>query len=99
IARLAGVCLLAVVFSVIQVWSRIKVLDLRYALTEVQKRIDQMEQQRHRLDLRIAAMTEPERLERVGREVLGLQQPAPGQIVFVREVTDGADLAASTSGQ
>lgn len=85
ILRVVGLCMLLCVFALTFVWSRMQVLQLRYALTGAQKNVEDIQQQVNRMELAVAALKAPERLERVGKEELGLKLPDPGQIVFVQE--------------
>ena len=89
IRRVVALCALALVLSMAQVWSRVQGLQLRYDMTGLQKRAADLQQQLNRLQMTVAALKAPDRLERVAKETLGLQLPAPGQIVFVREHDDG----------
>lgn len=87
IRRMVALCLFVIVLSVIQVWTRMQVLELRYAMTGMQKQVDTLQQQLSRLDHVMAALKAPERLERIAKEELGMQQPTTGQVVFIREST------------
>lgn len=85
IVRVVGLCMLLCVFALAFVWSRMQVLQLRYELTGAQKNVEDVQQQINRMELAVAALKAPERLEKIGKEELGLKLPDPGQIVFVQE--------------
>lgn len=89
IRRVVALVVLALSLSIVQVWSRMQVLQMRYAMTGMQKRVEDLQQQINRMELAVTALKAPDRLERVAREQLGLQVPTPGQVIFVREHADG----------
>lgn len=89
IRRVVALVVLALSLSIVQVWSRMQVLQMRYAMTGMQKRVEDLRQQINRMELAVTALKAPDRLERVAREQLGLQVPTAGQVIFVREQTDG----------
>lgn len=97
IRRAVGLLLLAMVLSIVHVWSRMKVLELRYAMTSLQKQTTELQQRINRTELVVAALKAPERLERVAKEELGMQLPAVGQVVFVQESSHGAEGNAADS--
>lgn len=82
--RVIGLMLLATCLSVVHVWSRMAVLNTRYAITEVQQRIERLSKMVIRVESMVAALQSAERLTRVAREELGLMAPASGQVVVVR---------------
>ncbi len=76
---LGAVALVAI--AVLLVWVRLQVVDAGYELSTGRRVEQRLEQEQRELDLEIATLTSPPRLERVARERLGMKPPAPGQIV------------------
>lgn len=82
--RLLALLLLATVLSIVQVWSRMQVLNVRYALTAVQQRIAELQKTVTQRESDVASLQSVERLTAVARDTLGMMPPQPGQVVVVR---------------
>lgn len=90
-APLAGV-------GLFHVWSRTRVQATGYALGRLEAEHRQLLAERDRLNLEVATLRSPGRLERFARERLGMAPPAPGAVVagmaggkvWVGGVGDGA---------
>jgi cell division protein FtsL len=90
-APLAGV-------GIFHVWSRTRVTAVGYELGRLESEHRQLLAERDRLNLEVATLRSPGRLERFARERLGMAPPAPGAVVagmaggqaWVGEVGDGA---------
>jgi len=98
---LAGL-LLAVPFfavGVFHVWSRTRVQGSGYELGRLEAEHRLLLTERDRLNLEVATLRSPGRLERFARERLGMAPPAPGAVVagmvggkgVAGEGVDGAD--------
>ena len=80
------------------VWSRTRVQAAGYALGRLEAEHRQLLAERDRLNLEVATLRSPGRLERFARERLGMAPPAPGAVVagmaggkvWVGGVGDGA---------
>lgn len=83
--RIISILVLAGVLSIIQIWSRTEILNLRYKITEVQRRADTLIKEIQRAETVVTAMQSADRLIRIGTEKLGMSPPASGQVVFVRK--------------
>jgi len=91
-APLAGV-------GIFHVWSRTRVQASGYELGRLESEHRQLLAERDRLNLEVASLRSPGRLERFARERLGMAPPAPGSVVagmaggkvWVGGVGDGAD--------
>ncbi len=87
-----------VALGVFHVWSRSRVLAAGYELGRLESEHRQLLAERDRLNLEVATLRSPGRLERFARERLGMAPPAPGAVVAgmaggkvgVGEVGDGA---------
>lgn len=69
--------------SLLFVWSRIEAINLEYEISSLQSQIRVGEEEVKRLRLEAAHLASDSRIERLARERLGLQMPAPGQVVRV----------------
>jgi cell division protein FtsL len=97
----AAVLLLAplVGLGIFHVWSRTRVLTAGYELARLQLEHRRLQDERDRLNLEVATLRSPGRLERYARERLGMAPPAPGTVVAgtvggkvaVGGAVDGAD--------
>lgn len=82
--RIIGLMLLATVLSIGHVWSRMQVLNARYAITAVQQRIERLSKMVMRVESMVSALQSAERLTRLARDELKMTAPAAGQVVVVR---------------
>jgi cell division protein FtsL len=92
-APLAGI-------GVFHVWSRTRVQAAGYELGRLESEHRQLLAERDRLNLEVATLRSPGRLERFARERLGMAPPAPGAVMagmagggkgLLGGVGDGAD--------
>ena len=75
--------LVVVAMALLLVWVRLQTVDTGYALSAARRLTHRLEQEQRELEMEIATLTSPLRLERVARERLGMGSPGPGQIVNV----------------
>ena len=69
-----------VALGVFHVWSRSRVLAAGYELGRLESEHRQLLAERDRLNLEVATLRSPGRLERFARERLGMAPPAPGAV-------------------
>lgn len=81
-AALAACAALVLVLAL--VWVRLQVVDTGYELSTARSVEQRLIQQHRELLLELATVTAPRRLEEQARLRLGMQDPAPGQIVTLR---------------
>ena len=84
VARVMAGLLLAAPLSavgVFHVWSRTRVQGVGYELGRVEAEHRLLLAERDRLNLEVATLRSPGRLERFARERLGMAPPAPGAVV------------------
>ena len=67
--------------GVFHVWSRTRVQGVGYELGRLEAEHRQLLADRDRLNLEVATLRSPGRLERFARERLGMAPPAPGAVV------------------
>jgi cell division protein FtsL len=65
--------------AISRVWTRLKVIEYGYQITEATKRRSKLEDQNRRLEIEVALLKRPERITRLARE-MGLQPVRPEQM-------------------
>ncbi len=84
VALVVGLGALMVVgVALLLVWVRLQAKHTGYQLSTARHLIHKLEQEQRELELEIATLTSPRRLETLARERLGMGPPAPGQVVSV----------------
>ena len=81
LARAALLVALAAAVGVFHVWSHARVTDAGYRLDRLRVRQRDLGAEQARLELEVAALRAPGRLERYARARLGMAPPAPGAVV------------------
>jgi cell division protein FtsL len=69
--------------ALLLVWVRLQTVRTGYELSAARRLEHRLQQEQRELELEIATLTSPRRLERVARERLGMGPPTAGQIVSV----------------
>ena len=69
--------------SLLFVWSRIQAINLEYDISSLQSEIRSGEDEVKRLRVEAAHLASNSRIEKLARESLSLQMPAPGQVIRV----------------
>jgi cell division protein FtsL len=75
--------LVVVAVALLLVWVRLQVVNAGYELSTARRLAHRLEQEQRELEIEVATLTSPRRLEQVARQRLGMGPPAPGQIVSV----------------
>jgi cell division protein FtsL len=70
--------------SLFFVWSRLQVVNLEYDISSLEGRLREMQQQTQRLKLEAASLRNPERIEALALNELGLRQPGSQQVITVK---------------
>lgn len=79
-----GVMVLLTLVSVFHVWSRVRVIDLNLEIAEATKLLKESQQEQHKLQLEVASLRTPGRIESVAKGELGMALPADQQVVVVK---------------
>lgn len=74
---------LVFLLSLLFVWSRIQAINLEYDISSLQSDIRSGHDEVKRLRVEAAHLASNTRIERLARESLSLQMPAPGQVIRV----------------
>jgi cell division protein FtsL len=72
-----------VLVTLLHVWLRLQVVHMGYALATTSKLQNRLEQEQRELQLELATLTSPERLEAMARKRLGLVPPEKGQVIVL----------------
>src|SRR5262249_43524977 len=68
-----------VAIGLVYVWLRLKVMDLGYQISATRQLIERLRQEGHELDVEVARLAAPDRLEQAARGRLGMTRPVAGQ--------------------
>jgi cell division protein FtsL len=72
------------VVSLFHVWSRVRVIDLNLQITEADRQMKNLQQEKSRLKLEIASLKTPSRIESLAKGELGMVLPADQQVIVVK---------------
>ncbi|MDO3378823.1 cell division protein FtsL [Geoalkalibacter halelectricus] len=75
---------LVLAISLLFVWSRIEVFELKYEISALETALREGQQENRQLRLEVASLRSPSRIENIARTRLGLREPTPEQIINVR---------------
>lgn len=84
----------AVVFLV---WVKMVQVQAGYRIHELQREVVDLRQERSALEVEVSALRRPDRLDRVGRERLGLFPPRPDQILRLPAPAPASSGAAAAA--
>jgi cell division protein FtsL len=70
--------------SLFFVWSRLQLVNLQYDISRIESRLREAHREVRCLQLEVASLRSPSRIEAVARTRLGLRNPSPSQVIFVK---------------
>jgi cell division protein FtsL len=91
VAIAAGLCLVFVF-----VWERVDVVRLGYSIERLKMQKTLLERERDQLQVKVSALTAPERIARVATDKLGLSPPQQGQLFIIHPQPETPLVAAAT---
>lgn len=74
---------IAMGFSLLFVWTRIRVIQLGYEVSRMRKATADLLEQKNLLEAEVASLRSPERIEKIAREHFGMRLPQGNEIIFV----------------
>jgi cell division protein FtsL len=66
------------------VWERVEVVRVGYLVERLKVQKTTLQRERDELEVKLSALTSPERIARTAKDQLGMAPPQPGQVVLVR---------------
>ena len=82
------------VLVMVYVWQHFSAIEMGYNIETQKAQVEQLSEQNRQLRLSEAELTDPERIDRVAKQ-LGLNSPQPGQVIR----PDGSDASAPVLAQ
>ena len=83
--RFLMICMvLLTVVSVFHVWSRFKLVDLNLQISDSSRLLKEAEQEQKRLNLEVASLRTPARIETIAKNELGMALPSEQQVILVK---------------
>ena len=70
--------------SLFYVWTRMEVVKATYALSSIQRQLEDEHRYAQKLRLEVEALEAPDRVASVASQKLGMQAPGEGRVVVVR---------------
>jgi hypothetical protein len=74
-----------IIFATGTVWLRLAIIRTTYGINQADRSINHVRQEREQLQLKLAALRSPRRLEALARTKFGLAQPRVEQIVHFKK--------------
>lgn len=85
IRQVAILAAVGIVFSLIYVWIRVRVIQLGYEVSRIRKEVSVLKEEKSKLEADVASLKVPSRLESIAQERFGMRLPLSNEIVFVDE--------------
>lgn len=76
--------LLIVVMATATVWLRLSIVGTSYEIDNTERMIRGLKQEKERVELKVAGLRSPRRLEQLARSRFGLTQPRTDQVIYVK---------------
>ena len=75
------------ILTIGSVWIRLSVVKTTYEVTQADKSLRSLQQDREQIELRVAGLRSPRRLEVLARSRFGLTQPQADQVIYPEAVS------------
>lgn len=76
--------ILITILALFYVWSRVQVVQLGYELTAMKHDAQELSKQVSNLEMEIAQLKSPKRLEEMAKQKLGMTPPSGEQVVLIK---------------
>lgn len=74
-------------FAFFTVWIRLTVVKTTYELNQANKTLHNLKLEKEQLELKLAQLRSPRRLESLAKQKFNLNPPSPNQIIPLKETT------------
>jgi cell division protein FtsL len=81
--------MVGVILLLLYVWERIDIVRVGYQVEQLKNKKLALERERDELQVKVSALTSPERIARVAADKLGMIPPLRGQVIFVNLKSEG----------
>ncbi|MBU6376358.1 MAG: septum formation initiator family protein [Bdellovibrionales bacterium] len=75
------------ILTIGSVWIRLSVVKTTYEVTQAEKSLRSLQQDREQIELRVAGLRSPRRLEVLARSRFGLTQPQADQVIYPEAIS------------
>ena len=82
--HLMVIMVLLTIVSIFHVWSRVKVIEMNLQLADVNSWVKEAQQEQNRLNLEVASLKTPARVEALAKGELGMALPTDQQVVIIK---------------
>jgi len=84
VRRVLALGALLIALSMLQVWLRLQVMHVGYELSAARQMQLRLEHERRELEVELATLRDPRRIDEMARRRLGMIEPAKGQVVVLQ---------------
>jgi cell division protein FtsL len=88
VRRGIAIASIAIVLALAFVWTRVRVIQVGYEATKLNRQVRDLIEQSNELQVKIAKLKAPERLERLASEHFHMRLPQGDEIVFLARTED-----------
>jgi cell division protein FtsL len=81
---LVTLLILLTLLSLFHVWSRVKVVDLNLEITDANRLLKELHQEKNTLKLEVASLKHPARIEALAKGELEMALPSDQQVIIVK---------------
>ncbi|PIR21360.1 MAG: cell division protein FtsL [Deltaproteobacteria bacterium CG11_big_fil_rev_8_21_14_0_20_47_16] len=97
LGRMSFFVLAVFVCCLFYVWSRVQVVQLRYSMSEIQKKVSNYKDDIRRFETEVTRLKSPQRLEVFAKDGLHMVLPTSQNIVIVKEGPTEGDHGTSSA--
>lgn len=74
----------AIVMALTFVWTRVRVIQLGYEVSDLNRQVGELLRQKNQLEVEVAKLKSPERLEKMAQEYFHMRLPLGNEIIFIK---------------
>ncbi len=83
VRRGVAIAVVAIALALTFVWTRVRVVQLGYEVSQINKQVGDLMRQRNRFEVEVAKLKSPDRLEQMARDHFNMRLPVGNEIVFM----------------